>query len=165
MTLYHFHKHAKKRALSLKMYLRELCNVITPRRETSNVIIEQDGRQKVEFLRRDDQFFTTLNDWPWQWKHTETIENWHVRYEIWELNSHGSAFFVPNPRGPLKSPFGSALQTRWVYVRLIFIWLNDTYRWGVVLQQKFPTLTSNFVEMLCLINSENHVTLAAIFLT
>ena len=37
-----------------------------------------------------------------------------VSYEICELNSHGSAFSVPNPRGPLRSLFGSALQTRWV---------------------------------------------------
>ena len=54
-----------------------------------------------------------------------------------------------------------------VGVHLTFIWLKDTYlrRWGVVLQQKFQTLTSNFVEMLCITNSENHVTLAANFLT
>ena len=35
-----------------------------------------------------------------------------VRREIWDLNSHGSAFSVPNPQGPLKSLFGSVLQKR-----------------------------------------------------
>ena len=101
----------EKRALCLQMYSRDLRNVITPRQKTANVIIEQDSHQKVAFLQKDNKFFVTLNDWPWQWKHTEPIEHWHVRYEIWELNSHGSAFSVPNPRGPLKSPFGFALQT------------------------------------------------------
>ena len=41
---------------------------------------------------------------------------WHVRHEIWELNSHGSGFSVPNPRGPLKSLFGFVLQKRWLRV-------------------------------------------------
>ena len=93
----------------------------------------------------------------------ETIDHWHVRYEIWELNSHGSAISVPNPRGPLKSPFGSALQARWVCVEVLSG--SKILRCGMVLQQKFQTLTGNFVEMLCLTNSENYVTLAAIFLT
>ena len=44
----------------------------------------------------------------------ETIEHWHVRYEILGLNSHRYAFSVPTPQAPLKSPFGSALQTRLV---------------------------------------------------
>ena len=44
----------------------------------------------------------------------ETIEHWHVRYEILGLNSHRYAYSVPTPQGPLKSPFGSALQTRLV---------------------------------------------------
>ena len=76
------------------MYSRELDNVINPWQKTSNVITEQDGRQKVAFLWKDDKFFVTLNDWG-QWKRPETIQHWHVRYEIWELNSHGSAFSVP----------------------------------------------------------------------
>ena len=41
---------------------------------------------------------------------------------------------------------------------------SNILRLGVVLQQKFQTLTSNFAAMLCLINSEDHVNLAVIFL-
>ena len=29
-------------------------------------------------------------------KRTGTMKHWHVRCEIWDLNSHGSAFSVPN---------------------------------------------------------------------
>ena len=43
-------------------------------------------------------------------------EHWHVRREIWDLNSNGFAFSVPNPQGPLKSLFGSVLQKRWIHV-------------------------------------------------
>ena len=41
---------------------------------------------------------------------------------------------------------------------------SNIFRLGVVLLQKFQTLTTNFAAMLCLTNSEDHVNLAVIFL-
>ena len=49
---------------------------------------------------------------------TETIKYWDVSAEIWELNSYGCVFSVPNPRGPLKSLFGFAVQKRCPWVRV-----------------------------------------------
>ena len=51
---------------SLPQCSREFRNVITPRRKISNVITRQDGCHKLTFLRKDDQYFVTLNDRPWQ---------------------------------------------------------------------------------------------------
>ena len=101
---------------SLPQCSREFRNVITPPRKISNVITRQDGCHKLTFLRKCDQYFVTLNDRPWQCKCTGTMKHWHARREIWDLNSHGSAFSVPNPQGPLKPVFGSALPKRWMHV-------------------------------------------------
>ena len=89
---------------------------ITPRWKISHVITRQNSYHKITFLRKDDQYFMTLNDRRWQWKGTGTMKHWHVRHELWDLNSHGSAFSVPNPRGPLKPVFGSALPKQWMHV-------------------------------------------------
>ena len=51
---------------SLPQYSREFRNVITPRRKILNIITRQDGCHKLTFLRKDDQYFVTLNDRPWQ---------------------------------------------------------------------------------------------------
>ena len=51
---------------SLPQCSREFQNVITPRRKISYVITRHDGCHKLTFLRKDDQYFVTLNDWPWQ---------------------------------------------------------------------------------------------------
>ena len=50
---------------SLPRCSREFRNVITLRRKISNVITKQDGCPKLTFLRKDDQYFVTLNDRPW----------------------------------------------------------------------------------------------------
>ena len=52
--------------LSLLQCSREFRNVITPRRKISNVITRQNGCHKLTFLQKDDQYFMTLNDRPWQ---------------------------------------------------------------------------------------------------
>ena len=104
------------RAVDLPQCSREFRNVITLRRKISYIITRQDGCHKLTFLRKDDQYFVTLNYRPWQWKCTGTMKHWHVRCEIWDLNSHGSAFSVPNPWGPLKPLFGSALPKGWMHV-------------------------------------------------
>ena len=83
---------------SLPQCSREFRNVITPPQTISYVITRQDGCHKLTFLRKGDQYFVTLNDRPWQWKRTGTMKHWHARREIWNLNSHGSAFSVPNPQ-------------------------------------------------------------------
>ena len=106
-------------ARNQQTYSRELSCVITPLGKPSNVISEQDGRHKVAFPQKGARHFVTLNAWTWQWIHTETITHWHVSDEIWELNSHGCAFSVPNPLGPLKWLFHSAVQKRWVRVWLL----------------------------------------------
>ena len=51
---------------SLPQYSREFRNVITPRQKILNVITRQDGCHKLTFLQKDDQYFVTLNDRPWQ---------------------------------------------------------------------------------------------------
>ena len=51
---------------SLPQCSREFRNVITPRRKISNAITRQDGCHKLTFLRKDDQYFVTLNDRPWE---------------------------------------------------------------------------------------------------
>ena len=67
-------------------------------------------------LGDERSFLRDANDRPWQCKRSGTMKHWHVRREIWDLNSHGSAFSVPNPQGPLKPLFGSVLQKRWIRV-------------------------------------------------
>ena len=51
---------------SLPQCSREFRNVITPLRKISYVITRHDGCHKLTFLRKDDQYFVTLNDQPWQ---------------------------------------------------------------------------------------------------
>ena len=51
---------------SLLQCSREFLNIITLRRKISYVITKQDGCHKLTFLWKDDQYFVTLNDRPWQ---------------------------------------------------------------------------------------------------
>ena len=51
---------------SLPQCSREFRNVITPWRKILNVITRQDDCHKLTFMRKDDQYFVTLNDRPWQ---------------------------------------------------------------------------------------------------
>ena len=70
---------------------------------------------------------------------------------------------MPNTFGPPKSPFWAAVQKWRVHVKLTLD--SKTLAYGMVVEQKFQTLTSWFVEMLCLTNSGNMGFPEAMFVT
>ena len=80
----------------------------------SNVLDDGDLRLREVTLGDERSFLRDAQQSAVPVKRTGTMKLWHVRRDLWELNSHGSVFSVPNPRGPLKSLFGSVLQKRWM---------------------------------------------------
>ena len=63
-------------------------------------LVLYDGKLQLHGLTSEDVwlFLCDAKRRLWQWKYMRTIEHWYVRYQIWELNSYGSAFSVPNLR-------------------------------------------------------------------
>ena len=82
---------------------------------TSRSNVLDDGELRLRGLTLGDER-SFLRDAQRSAMAVRTMKHWHVRREIWDLNSHGSAFSVPNPQGPLKSLFGSVLQKRWIRI-------------------------------------------------
>ena len=83
---------------------------------TSRSNVLDDGELRLHGLTLGDErsFLRDAQQSTMAVKRMGTMKHWHVRREIWDLNSHGSAFPVPNTQGPLKSLFGSVLQKRWI---------------------------------------------------
>ena len=82
----------------------------------------------------------TTSDGRCWWVPTKTTIHSRVHYEIWELNSHGLGFSVPNTFGPMKSPFFALEQWRCVSTWVRFGSKMPPY--GMLVWQKFQTLTT-----------------------